>query len=273
MKFISWNIDSLNAALEQKSDRAKMTFSVLEEIARLEPDVLSIQETKLKSSGLSAKQEDIVAELFPNYFGYFNYSVPPARSGYSGTMMLSKTEPIGVDKPVIGAPSTMDSEGRIITLEFDNFFVSEVYTPNSGSELKRLEERIEWDSKYREYVSSLDAKKPVIFSGDFNVAHKEIDLKNDKTNHHSAGFTDEERNSFSSLLDAGFTDIWRKMNPETEAYTWWAQIARDSKRNNAGWRIDYYLVSDRIADNVSDAGMIDTGERKDHGPIFIDVEI
>lgn len=273
MKLISWNIDSLNAALEQKSDRAKLTFSILENIAKLSPDVLSIQETKLKAAGLSDNQNQIIEELFPGYYKYFNFSIPPARNGYSGTLMLSKAEPISVEIPKINAPSTMDFEGRIITLEFKNFYVSTVYTPNSGSELKRLSERLEWDKQYKKYLTELDSKKPVIFSGDLNVAHKEIDLKNDKTNHHSAGFTDQERESFGNLLETGFSDIWRERNPEKEEYSWWAQISLQSKINNAGWRIDYYLVSERIKNKVTDAGMIDTGERRDHAPIFIDIDL
>ncbi|MGO0153973.1 exodeoxyribonuclease III [Leuconostoc mesenteroides] len=272
MKFISWNIDSINAAVEHKSVRGEMTWHTLNEIAAMRPDVFAIQETKLKSTGLTKKQKATIAELFPEYHLYVNSST--ARSGYSGTMVLSKVEPIQVAYPAIAAPDPMDLEGRIITLEFPDFFVSTVYTPNSGSSLVRLPERGEWDDKYREYIQSLDAIKPIIFSGDMNVAHQEIDLKNPKTNRHSAGFTDQEREKFSALLDAGFTDTFRLLNPDTPSiYTWWAQISKTSKINNSGWRIDYYLVSDRIAKNVIKSSVIDTGARQDHAPILLEINI
>lgn len=272
LKFISWNIDSINAAVEHKSVRGEMTWSTLNEIATIRPDVFAIQETKLKSTGLTKKQATAIAELFPEYHLYVNSST--ARSGYSGTMVLSKVEPIQVEYPTIGAPGPMDLEGRIITLEFPTFFLSTVYAPNSGSSLIRLPERGEWDDKYREYIKTLDATKPVIFSGDMNVAHQEIDLKNPKTNRHSAGFTDQEREKFSALLDAGFTDTFRSLNPDTPSvYTWWAQISKTSKINNSGWRIDYYLVSDRIAENVTESCVIDTGARQDHAPILLEINV
>ena len=168
----------------------------------------------------------------------------------------------------------MDLEGRIITLEFENYYVSTVYTPNSGSGLARLEERGAWDDAYRAYIQALDAQKPVIFSGDMNVAHEEIDLKNPKTNHNSAGFTDQEREKFSALLRAGFTDTMRSQYPDqTGLYTWWAQISKTSKINNSGWRIDYYLVSERLAPKVKTTAVIDTGLRQDHAPITLEITI
>lgn len=270
MKFISWNIDSVNAAVEHKSARGEMTWQVLQDIAAEQPDVLAIQETKLKPTGLTKKQAAALDELFPGYHRYLRMST--GRSGYSGTMMLSKTEPIAVEMPEIGAPGDMDIEGRIITLEFPDVYVSTVYTPNSGSELARLDERQAWDDAYRAYVSGLDAKKSVIFSGDFNVAHQEIDLKNPKTNHKSAGFTDEERTKFSALLDAGFTDVFRHLNPDLAGvYTWWAQISKTSKINNSGWRIDYYLTSTRLNDQLANFSVIDTGARQDHAPIKLEM--
>jgi len=272
MQLISWNIDSINAAVEHKSARGEMTWDVLTTIAARKPDVFAIQETKLKATGMTKKQSEAIAELFPDYHVYLDSST--ARSGYSGTMMLTRIEPLSIEFPKIAAPDTMDIEGRIITLEFDNYYVSTVYTPNSGSALARLSARGEWDDAYRAYIQTLDAKKPVIFSGDMNVAHEEIDLKNFKTNHNSAGFTNQEREKFTALLDAGFTDTLRMQNPNTpEIYTWWAQISKTSKINNSGWRIDYYLVSDRIAENVLNTDVLDTGLRQDHAPISLTINL
>ena len=271
MKFISWNIDSLNAAVEHKSPRGELTWSVLENIANQQPDVLAIQETKLKPNGLTKKQADALDELFPSYYRYLNYST--GRAGYSGTMMLSRQEPLSVEYPQISAPGEMDLEGRIITLEFEHAFVSTVYTPNSGDELARLDDRQAWDDAYRTYIQKLDQSKPVIFSGDLNVAHTEIDLKYPNTNHKNAGFTDEERTHFTSLLAAGFTDAFRFLNPDAEGvYTWWAQRSKTAKLNNSGWRIDYYLVSNRLEANISDFEVIDTGARHDHAPIKLTMD-
>jgi exodeoxyribonuclease-3 len=175
---------------------------------------------------------------------------------------------------MIGAPSTMDYEGRIITLEFDDFFLTQVYTPNAGDGLNRLEERQIWDIKYADYLASLDKDKYVIATGDFNVAHKEIDLAHPNNNRNSAGFTDEERQGFTNLLAKGFTDTFRYIHGDiTDVYTWWAQRAKTSKINNSGWRIDYWLVSDRIADKVIKSEMIDSGPRQDHTPILLEIDL
>ncbi|QIL50298.1 exodeoxyribonuclease III [Weissella coleopterorum] len=268
MEFISWNIDSLNAAVEHTSARGEMTWSVLQEIAAKKPAVFAIQETKAKKTGLTKKQTEVMGELFPDYFQYANISM--GRPGYAGTLMLSQQEPLQVDYPTIGAPGDMDLEGRIITLEFEEYFVTTVYTPNSGSELARLEDRQAWDHAFKIYLESLDRQKPVIVSGDFNVAHQAIDLKNPQSNHHSAGFTDEERASFTELLEAGFIDTFRTLNPTKEQiYTWWAQISRTAKQNNSGWRIDYYLASQRLRSQLKDFTVLDTGERRDHAPIKV----
>lgn len=275
MKLISWNIDSINAALTGTSTRAEETRSVLHKIADRHPDVIAIQETKLSKNGPTKKHLAVLAELFPDYQVAWRSSVEPARKGYAGTMYLylKKYEPT-ITYPQIGAPETMDDEGRIITLEFPDFFVTEVYTPNSGSGLKRLADRQVWDDFYREYLQELDQQKPVIASGDFNVAHEPIDLAHPENNHHSAGFTDEEREHFTKLLAAGFTDSFRHLNPEkTGAYSWWAQRVITSKQNNSGWRIDYWLVSDRLADKIKNSIMIDSGERRDHTPIELDIEL
>ena len=176
--------------------------------------------------------------------------------------------------PEIDAPSTMDDEGRIITLEFDKFFVTQVYTPNAGDGLRRLEERQIWDQKYADYLVGLDQQKPVLASGDYNVAHKEIDLANPSSNRRSPGFTDEERQGFTNLLDKGFTDTFRYIHGDIpDVYSWWAQRSKTSKINNSGWRIDYWLTSNRIADKISKSDMIDSGSRQDHGPIVLEIDL
>lgn len=275
MKFISWNIDSINAALTGKSARAEETREVLHTIVDQDPDAIAIQETKLSKDGPTKKHLQALAELFPDYAVAWRSSVEPARKGYAGTMYLYKKQyqPV-VTRPQIGAPEPMDDEGRIITLEFPSFYLTEVYTPNSGNGLKRLDERQLWDDRYREYLHRLDQNKPVIASGDFNVAHEPIDLAHPGNNHHSAGFTDEEREHFTKLLQTGFTDSFRYLHPDQKgAYSWWAQRAITSKQNNSGWRIDYWLVSDRLADKLQSSTMIDSGERRDHTPIMLEIDL
>lgn len=275
MKLISWNIDSLNAALTSDSDRAMLSKKVLETIGDLDPDVIAIQETKLSEKGPSKKHTEILSEYFPGYTNVWISSVGPARKGYAGTMFIYKENlSPEVTFPKIGAPDTMDLEGRMITLEFENFFVTQVYTPNAGNELSRLSDRQIWDEKYADYISELDKKKPVLATGDFNVAHKEIDLANPAVNHFSAGFTDEERQGFTNLLERGFVDTFRRINPDlTGAYSWWAQRVKTSKINNSGWRIDYWLVSERIMDMVARSEMVDSGPRQDHCPILLEINI
>ncbi|AQS52563.1 Exodeoxyribonuclease [Jeotgalibaca dankookensis] len=275
MKFISWNIDSLNAALTSDSNRAFLTQETLENIIAHDPDVIAIQETKLPSKGPTKKHIEILSEKFPDYEFVWNSSVEPARKGYAGTIFLYKNHlnPT-VTYPIIGAPSTMDLEGRLITLEFDDFYLTQTYTPNAGSGLSRLEERQKWDEKYADYLVSLDQEKPVIATGDFNVAHKEIDLANPESNRMSAGFTDEERQGFTNLLAKGFTDTFRHLHGDvTGVYTWWAQRAKTSKINNSGWRIDYWLVSDHLADKVIKSEMIDSGTRQDHTPLLFEIDL
>ncbi|MDK8235660.1 exodeoxyribonuclease III [Lactobacillus jensenii] len=275
MLLISWNIDSLNAALTSDSARAQKTRHVLTQIAEKEPDILAIQETKLRATGPTKKHAEILQEMFPDYDYVWRSSEEPARKGYAGTMYLyKKSLKPEVSYPKIGAPDTMDFEGRIITLEFPEYFVTQVYTPNAGGELKRLSDRQGWDKKYIEYLQELDVQKPVLASGDYNVAHEEIDLKHPENNHHSAGFTDEERADFTELLAAGFTDSFRKIHGNIpEVYSWWAQRIRTAKANNSGWRIDYWLTSNRIADKIKKTEMMDTGERADHCPIVLEIEL
>lgn len=275
MKFISWNIDSLNAALTSDSNRALLSQATLETIIAHDPDVIAIQETKLPSKGPTKKHTEILSEKFPEYKFVWNSSVEPARKGYAGTMFLYKNDlnPT-VTYPIIDAPSTMDLEGRLITLEFDDFYLTQTYTPNAGSGLSRLEDRQKWDEKYADYLVSLDQEKPVIATGDFNVAHKEIDLANPDTNRMSPGFTDEERQGFTNLLAKGFTDTFRHLHGDvTGIYTWWAQRAKTSKINNSGWRIDYWLVSDHLADKVIKSEMIDSGTRQDHTPLLFEIDL
>ncbi|MGI6527416.1 MAG: exodeoxyribonuclease III [Caldicoprobacterales bacterium] len=275
MKFISWNIDSLNAALTGDSARAVLSQNVLHTIVQHNPEVIALQETKLPCDGPTKKHLEILKDTFPDYEIVWNSSGEPARKGYAGTMFLYKNDfTPSVTYPKIGAPGTMDAEGRIITLEFDHYYLTQVYTPNAGDNLNRLDDRQVWDIKYAEYLAGLDNEKPVIATGDFNVAHKEIDLAHPDSNRGSAGFTDEERQGFTNLLAKGFTDTFRYLHGDvTGIYTWWAQRARTSKINNSGWRIDYWLVSNRIAEKVKKSEMIDSGPRQDHTPILLEIDL
>ncbi|MCK1226991.1 exodeoxyribonuclease III [Streptococcus uberis] len=275
MKLISWNIDSLNAALTGESPRALLSRAVLDTLVTEDPDILAIQETKLSATGPTKKHMEILLSYFPNHLHVWRSSVEPARKGYAGTLFLYRNtlNPV-VTFPEIGAPDPMDAEGRIITLEFDDFYVTQVYTPNAGDQLRRLPERQEWDIKYAEYLASLDRNKPVLATGDYNVAHHEIDLANPASNRRSAGFTDEERTGFTALLAIGFTDTFRYLHGDIpNVYTWWAQRSKTSKINNTGWRIDYWLTSNRIADKVIKSEMIHSGERQDHTPILLEIDL
>ncbi|GAB6708940.1 exodeoxyribonuclease III [Streptococcus uberis] len=275
MKLISWNIDSLNAALTGESPRALLSRAVLDTLVTKDPDILAIQETKLSATGPTKKHMEILLSYFPNHLHVWRSSVEPARKGYAGTLFLYRNtlNPV-VTFPEIGAPDPMDAEGRIITLEFDDFYVTQVYTPNAGDQLRRLPERQEWDIKYAEYLASLDKNKPVLATGDYNVAHHEIDLANPASNRRSAGFTDEERAGFTALLANGFTDTFRYLHGDIpNVYTWWAQRSKTSKINNTGWRIDYWLTSNRIADKVIKSEMIHSGERQDHTPILLEIDL
>jgi len=273
LKCISWNIDSLNAALTSNSNRAQLTRAVLDTIKNEDADIIALQETKLSINGLTDIHKLELAKYFDNYEYYYVSSTPPAKKGYAGTMILCKKElPAKVHIPKLNAPTTMDYEGRLITLEFDNFYFVNVYTPNSGDGLRRLNDRLIWDKLYAKYLSSLD--KPVIACGDFNVAHREIDIANPNANIRSAGFTYEERNSFTNLLDSGFVDTFRYINGDIPSiYSWWSQIIKTSKLNNTGWRIDYFLVSDAIKENVKESYMIDSGSRLDHTPIVLTISL
>lgn len=274
MKIISWNIDSLNAALTSDSNRALLTREILYNLKNEEPDIIAIQETKLPMGGPSKKHKEILDENFKDYDYAWLTSKEPARKGYAGTMFLyKKSITPDITYPVIGAPTTMDFEGRIITMEMENFYLINVYTPNAGSDLKRLSDRQIWDEKFADYLCKLNEKKPVIATGDFNVAHREIDLAHPDTNHFSAGFTDEERQGFSNLLARGFIDTFRLIHGDVlGSYTWWAQRVKTSKINNSGWRIDYFIVSNSLKEKIIKSEMIDSGQRQDHAPILLEIK-
>ncbi|HEO7873446.1 TPA: exodeoxyribonuclease III [Streptococcus agalactiae] len=275
MKLISWNIDSLNAALTSESTRALMSRQVIDTLVAEDADIIAIQETKLSAKGPTKKHLEVLETYFPEYDLVWRSSVEPARKGYAGTMFLYRNglNPI-VSFPEIDAPTTMDNEGRIITLELENCYITQVYTPNAGDGLKRLADRQIWDIKYAEYLATLDSQKPVLATGDYNVAHKEIDLANPSSNRRSAGFTDEERQGFTNLLAKGFTDTFRYLHGDVpNVYSWWAQRSRTSKINNTGWRIDYWLTSNRVADKITKSEMIHSGDRQDHTPIILEIEL
>lgn len=275
MKLISWNIDSLNAALTSESTRALMSRQVIDTLVAEDADIIAIQETKLSAKGPTKKHLEVLETYFPEYDLVWRSSVEPARKGYAGTMFLYRKglNPI-VSFPEIDAPTTMDNEGRIITLELENCYITQVYTPNAGDGLKRLGDRQIWDIKYAEYLATLDSQKPVLATGDYNVAHKEIDLANPSSNRRSAGFTAEERQGFTNLLAKGFTDTFRYLHGDVpNVYSWWAQRSRTSKINNTGWRIDYWLTSNRVADKITKSEMIHSGDRQDHTPIILEIEL
>lgn len=273
MKIISWNIDSLNAGLTGNSERSEQTRVVLDRIASEKADIIAFQETKLPYKGPTTKHLALLAERFPDYQLAFRHSEPPARPSYAGTMFLyAKGLEPAITMPTISAPDTMDAEGRILTLEFPDYYVTQVYTPNAGTELKRLPDRQVWDECYGEYLSTLAQKKGVIACGDFNVAHEEIDLANPAANHFSAGFTDQEREGFTKLLARGFVDAYRSLYRDvTGVYTWWAQRVTTSKINNSGWRIDYFVLSDSLKKAAIRMEVMDSGPRRDHAPILLEI--
>ncbi len=244
MKLISWNVNGLRAVY-------KKGFS--EVFDDLDADIFCLQETKMQEGQLELDLP-----------GYIQFWCSAERKGYSGTAVFSKKEPLSVSYNL--GIEEHDQEGRVITLEFEDFYFVCVYTPNSGSELKRLDYRMDWDDAFRAYVGELDEKKPVVVCGDLNVAHNEIDLRNPETNRRSAGFTDEEREKFTMLLDSGFSDSFRLLYPDTVKYSWWSYRTRARERD-AGWRIDYFLVSDRIKGKIEDALILNEIEGSDHCPV------
>lgn len=249
MKLISWNVNGLRACVGK---------GFFEFVAAEQPDMLCLQETKLQP------------EQAPPVEGYWDYWNSADKKGYSGTALFSRTEPLlvtyglGIDEH--------DHEGRVITAEYPDFYLVTVYVPNSQDGLKRLDYRMVWEDAFRTYVQALDQKKPVIICGDMNVAHQEIDLKNPKTNRKNAGFTDEERAKMTELLGAGFVDTFRHFYPDTEGvYSWWSYRFR-AREKNAGWRIDYFLVSERLIGRIKDARILTDVLGSDHCPVVIELE-
>ena len=250
MKLVSWNVNGLRAIYKKGFE---------ESFKELDADIFCIQETKM--------QEGQIELDLQGYYQYYNYA---ERKGYSGTAIFTKKEPLKVSYGI--GIEEHDKEGRVITLEFDKFYMVNCYTPNSGRELARLEYRMTWEDEFKKYLIKLDKQKPVIICGDWNVAHTEIDLKNPKSNRKNAGFTDEERSKIEELLNSGFTDSFRKMYPDKEgAYTWWSYMF-NARANNAGWRIDYFLVSDRISKNIKDAYIYSEIMGSDHCPVGLEIE-
>ena len=250
MKFISWNVNGIRACVGK---------GFAESFAALDADFFCIQESKLQAG-------QIELEL-PGYHQYWNYA---QKKGYSGTAVFAGTEPLSVSYDI--GIEEHGREGRVITLEYEPFYLVTVYTPNSQDGLARLDYRQTWEDDFRAYLLSLDEKKPVIVCGDMNVAHEEIDLKNPKTNHKNAGFTDEERAKFTELLDAGFTDTFRYLHPDAVEYSWWSYRFH-AREKNAGWRIDYFLVSDRISDKIKEAAIHQEIFGSDHCPVELVLDI
>ena len=251
MKLISWNVNGIRACVQK---------GFLDFFEQADADFFCLQETKLQEG-----QIDLAPE---GYHAYWNYAV---KKGYSGTAIFAKKEPISVFYGL--GVEEHDQEGRVITLEYENYYVVTCYTPNSKSELLRLPYRMVWEDAFRDYLVGLDQKKPVIFCGDLNVAHKEIDLKNPKTNRHNAGFTDEERGKFTELLEAGFTDTFRYFYPDQEQiYSWWSYRFR-AREKNAGWRIDYFCTSDRLQEKLVSAKIHTDVFGSDHCPVEVVIDL
>lgn len=249
MKLISWNVNGLRAC-------AGKGFG--ESFKALDADVVCLQETKMQAGQLDLE--------FDGYESYWNYA---DKKGYSGTAIYTRVKPISVSNDI--GIDEHDHEGRVITMEFDDFYLVCVYVPNSQNELKRLTYRMKWEDDFRSYVSGLAEKKGVVICGDLNVAHNDIDIKNPASNRHNAGFTDEERGKFNALLDAGFVDSWRMLNPDTVKYSWWSYRFKARERN-AGWRIDYFIVSESMKDRISGAEIHNEIFGSDHCPVELDLK-
>ena len=251
MRFISWNVNGLRAIVQK---------GFMDNFNALDADIFCLQETKLQEG-----QIDFAPE---GYYGYWNYA---EKKGYSGTAIFSKVEPISVSYGL--GIEEHDHEGRVITLEFSDFYFVTVYAPNAQDGLRRLEYRMKWEDDFLSYIKSLDEKKPVIYCGDLNVAHKEIDLKNPKTNRKNPGFTDEERGKMSAVLDSGFTDTFRYLYPDMEQiYSWWSYRFQ-ARQKNAGWRIDYFICSERLNDKINDAKIHTDIFGSDHCPVELDIKL
>ena len=251
MKYISWNVNGLRACMQK---------NFMEDFQKLDADFFCLQETKL--------QEGQIEMDLPGYYQYWNYA---EKKGYSGTAIFTKYEPISVSYGL--GIEEHDHEGRVITLEYENYYMITVYTPNSQDGLKRLDYRMQWEDDFRNYLNTLASKKGVIVCGDLNVAHSEIDLKNPKTNHQNAGFTDEERNKMTQLLESGFIDSYRYFYPDTTGvYSWWSYRFK-AREKNAGWRIDYFLVSQNLKDFMQSATIHTDVYGSDHCPVEVEMDL
>lgn len=248
MRFVSWNVNGLRAVYQKDFPQIFADFNA---------DFFCLQETKMQEGQLDFSPE--------GYFKYFNYA---EKKGYSGTAIYTKHEPLSVNYGI--QVEEHDHEGRVVTLEYDKFYIVCVYTPNAQDGLRRLSYRIDWEDSFRSYLQKLDESKPVIMCGDLNVAHEEIDLKNPESNHKNPGFSDDERAQFTNLLEAGFVDTFRLLYPEKEQYSWWSYRTKARERN-VGWRIDYFVVSDRIAKDVDEATIHDDVYGSDHCPVSIEI--
>ena len=248
MKFISWNVNGLRACVGKDFEN---------QFKELDADFFCLQETKMQEGQLDLQ--------FEGYESYWNYA---EKKGYSGTAIYTKHKPLNVSYGM--GVEEHDHEGRIITLEYDQFYLVTCYTPNSQTELKRLDYRMTWEDDFRKFLKSLDAKKPVVICGDLNVAHEEIDIKNPKANRRNAGFTDEEREKMTVLLNDGFTDSFRYLHPDEVTYSWWSYRFK-AREKNAGWRIDYFLVSDRIKEQITEAKIHTEIMGSDHCPVEVDL--
>ena len=249
MKIISWNVAGFRAVLKKGFD---------DFFRKIDADIFCIQESKVLEEQFDYRPE-----------GYKMYLNPAEKKGYSGTLVFTKIDPINVSYGM--GIEEHDKEGRIITLEYDKFYLVTVYTPNAKNDLSRLEYRMKWEDDFKSYLKMLELTKPVVVCGDLNVAHNEIDIKNAKSNRGSAGFTDEERDKFSKLLEAGFVDTFRYLYPEKIKYSWWSYMGH-ARENNTGWRIDYFVVSNNFIDKVNDSIIHDHILGSDHCPIEIDIE-
>lgn len=250
MKLISWNVNGLRAVVKK---------NFYDDIKKIDADIISLQETKLQKGQIEMD--------LPNYYQYWNYA---EKKGYSGVAVFTKVEPLSVTKGM--GIEEFDTEGRLLTLEFDTFYLVNCYTPNAQAELKRLDFRLAWENAFRHYLADLNEKKPVVLCGDLNVAHENIDLKNWKTNRNNPGFSDQERAAFTELLDSGFIDTFRYFYPDKEgAYSWWS-YRFNARKNNAGWRIDYFCVTKDLEDKLKQADILSDVHGSDHCPVELVLE-
>ena len=249
MKLISWNVNGLRACMQK---------GFLDFFTKTDADIFCLQETKMQAGQLDLPLE--------GYYQYFNYA---EKKGYSGTALFSKQEPMNVTYGI--GIEEHDHEGRVITAEYPDFYMINVYVPNSQRELARLDYRMEWEKAFLGYILELEKKKPVVYCGDLNVAHEEIDLKNPKSNHQNAGFSDEERACFTKVLESGYIDSFRYLYPDrTDAYTWWSYMFKASEKN-VGWRIDYFVVSEKLKDGIKEAGILAEITGSDHCPVELEL--